>query len=235
LRIAFLVALSFLAALPITAAAAKRAAAVNWTGTVAATPAGGFRIGNPAAKVKLVEYGSMTCPHCRAFDEDGTSQLIATYVKSGKVSFEFRNYVRDPVDLAAALIARCNGARTFFPLTRALFKEQDKWFATMRAAGQSQLEQMQSQPPARLGLEAAKLVGIQAWAAAHGVAQAKTTQCLTNTNEVKRLVEMRGKATQVYPDFHGTPSFVLNGKILENTATWDALEPRLRRALGERS
>ena len=78
------------------AAAQGRRLVARWS---AATPAGGFVMGNPNAKVKLIEYGSLTCPHCREFDEKGVQPLIANYVKTGQVSWEFRNYVRDAFDL----------------------------------------------------------------------------------------------------------------------------------------
>src|SRR3569833_2354772 len=116
-----------LGAAPVKKGAAVPAKARDWTKVVRATPAGGFVMGNPNARVKLVEYGSMTCPHCAHFDEDSVPSLIANYVKSGKVSWEFRNYVRDTIDVSAALIARCGGAKRFFPLTRALFKDQPSW------------------------------------------------------------------------------------------------------------
>src|SRR3982750_1794930 len=96
----------------------------DWTMVVNPTAAGGYMMGNPNAKVKLIEFGSLTCPHCRAFDEEGVPSLIGKYVKSGQVSWEFRNYVRDGFDLTASLIARCNGAKAFFPLTRAIYKDQ---------------------------------------------------------------------------------------------------------------
>ena len=76
---------------------------------VVRTPEGGYLMGNPKANVKLIEFGSMTCPHCAEFEEQRGEQLIDTYVKSGRVSYEFRNFVRDPFDLAASLIARCGG------------------------------------------------------------------------------------------------------------------------------
>ena len=71
-------------------------------------------------------------------------------------------------------------------------------------------------------------------AAPRGLAPAKSTQCLTNTGEIDRLVQMTGQAATDYPEFKGTPSFILNGKMLDNVATWGALEPKLRQALGER-
>src|ERR1700740_3605091 len=57
----------------------------DWTAMVAPTPAGGFVMGNPKAKVKLVEYGSMTCSHCARFRQTGAATLIGKYVKSCRV------------------------------------------------------------------------------------------------------------------------------------------------------
>jgi len=81
-------------------------------------------------------------------------------------------------------------------------------------------------PPA-----AARLAGLQDWAVARGVTTAKSTACLTDAAQVNKLVEMNANATPQYPDFPGTPTFILNGKMLDKTATWDVLEPKLREAL----
>ena len=225
--------LGALAVLPAQAAAVRKApAASNWTRVVVKTPAGGYLMGNPNAKVKLVEFGSMTCPHCRAFDADGGDTLIRNYVKTGKVSYEFRNYVRDPYDLGAALIARCNGAKGFFALTRALFKDQAKWVDKAQSTPPEQLEAMKGLPPNRLFLEAAKLAGLPAWAVPRGVPLARSGQCLANTKEIELLIAMNKAATDQYPDFPGTPTFIVNGKMLERTVTWAALEPQLRAELG---
>jgi len=204
----------------------------DWSTVVSATPQGGFLMGNPNAAVKLIEYGSMTCPHCREFEEKGMKPLVDTYVKSGRVSFEFRNFVRDPYDLAASLIARCNGAKSFFPLTRAIFEDQPNWINKLQSVPPEQVQALQNLGPNRQFLELAKLAGFQEWAAARGVPAAKSTQCLTNEAEVNRLVQMNSDATSEHPDFQGTPSFVLNGELLKQTAAWEALEPKLREAVG---
>lgn len=220
-------------AIPAAATAIRKApVATDWTRVVVKTPAGGYRMGNAGAKVTLVEYGSMTCPHCRAFDDEGGDALIRNYVKTGKVSYEFRNYVRDPYDLGAALIARCNGARSFFALTRALFKDQSKWVEKAQSTPADRLEAMKDLPTNRLFLEAAKLAGLPQWAAARGVPAAKSGQCLTNEKEIERLVAMNKAANDQYPDFPGTPTFILNGKMLEQAGTWGTLEPKLRAELG---
>lgn len=213
------------------AAPASAAKPVDWTRTVALQPSGGFRMGNPQAKVKLIEYGSMTCPHCRAFDASGVSPLIAKYVKPGKVSYEFRNYVRDAYDLSASLIARCSGAKGFFRVTRALYSDQPKWVAAAQSATPERIEAMRALPQNRLFLEAARIAGLQKWGSAHGITVARSTQCLGNTREIDRLAAMNKAATDDYPDFAGTPTFILNGKTLQPNS-WDGLEPQLREALG---
>jgi len=204
----------------------------NWTMVVNATPAGGFMMGNPNAKVKLVEYGSLTCPHCKAFDDEGVPTLIGKYVKSGQVSWEFRNYVRDPFDLTASLIARCNGAKSFFPLMRALYDNQMGWVGKIQATPQAQLESLQNLPPTKEFVQAAKFAGLQDFAAARGVPVAKSNQCLGNESSINQLVQMTSDATNQFPNFPGTPTFVINGKMVENTATWALLEPQLKKALG---
>jgi protein-disulfide isomerase len=192
-------------------------------------------MGNPSAKVSLIEYGSMTCPHCREFDETGVAPLINDYVKSGKVSYEFRNYVRDMFDLSASLIARCNGAKGFFPLERALYKDQANWVAKIQAAPQTQLEALQSLPPNQQFVEVAKLAGFQQWAAMRGVPQAKTSQCLTDEKTINKLVQMTSDATTQYPEVQGTPTFIVNGKLFQIQAgspAWDQLKAGLNKALG---
>ena len=203
----------------------------DWSTVVVPTSAGGFRMGDPNAKVKLVEYGSLTCPHCREFDETGVSALIEQYVKPGKVSYEFRNYVRDPYDIAASLITRCNGAASFFPLTRAIYKDQPVWVGKLQGVSQDQIQAAVGLAPDKQFLELAKLADLQQWAAMRGVPSAKSTACLSNTQEVDKLVQMNSDATSQY-DIPGTPTFLINGKVAENSATWQTLKPKLDEALG---
>jgi len=68
-------------------------AGTQWATIVAATPDGGFVMGNPNAPIKLVEYGSLSCSHCADFSEAASEALRTKYVASGKVSYEFRSYL----------------------------------------------------------------------------------------------------------------------------------------------
>src|SRR5688500_13061899 len=86
----------------------------DWTRVEATTPDGGFRMGNPDAPVKLVEYLSLTCPHCAAFAREGTPPLIRNYVRRGRVSFEVRNLPLNALDVTATILARCGGPERFF-------------------------------------------------------------------------------------------------------------------------
>ena len=202
----------------------------DWSTVVAKTPEGGFLMGNPNAKVKLVEYGSMTCPHCAEFEERGTKALIDNYVKKGLVSFEFRNYVRDPFDVAASLIARCGGEASFFGLTRGLYADQRDWVGKIQAADQATMQSLQTMPPAQQFSTIADLAGLKQFAAMRGVPRAKADACLADEAAVNQLVQMNSDAQSTY-NIPGTPSFLINGALVDSTASWEQLEPKLKEAL----
>jgi len=204
----------------------------TWADVVNATSAG-FLMGNPNAKVKLVEIGSLSCPHCKKFEEEGAPTLIEKYVKTGNVSWEFRPYViHGPIDMAANLVARCAGAKAFFPLTQALYKDQDAWMAKVQAAPQDKLNDIQNNLPTnRAFVEMANIMGLQDFAAVRGLPQAKSNQCLSDQKMIDREVQLTSDVSNQFPDFTGTPAFVINGKMLDDTASWDKLQPQLDAAL----
>jgi protein-disulfide isomerase len=204
----------------------------NWSDVVNATSAG-YLMGNPDAKVKLVEIGSLSCPHCQKFEEQGSPALIDKYVKPGNVSWEFRPYViHGPIDMAANIIARCSGVKAFFPLTQAMYKDQAAIMAKIEAAPQDKVNQIQNLPTNQVFVEMAKLLGLQDWAAARGLSQTKSNQCLSDQKMIDREVQLTSDVGNEYPDFSGTPAFIVNGKMLpKEVTTWDKLEPELQAAL----
>jgi len=218
---------------PVEAVAAPNGG--DWSTTVAATPEGGFVMGNPNAAVKLVEFGSMTCPHCRDFDETAMKPLTEQYVKSGRVSFEFRNYVSNGYDMAASIVARCGGPASFFGLTRQLYADQPEWIAKAQSASPAQMQAIAALPPQQQLAEMAKLAGFPQWAAMRGLPAAKTNACLADPDAPTKLVQMQTDALAAYPDLPGTPSFVLNGKLVEikpGSSPWSQVETALKAALG---
>ncbi len=216
---------------PITPIAAPNGG--DWSETVSQTAEGGFVMGNPEAPVKLVEFGSLTCSHCREFDEAAMTPLVDTYVKSGQVSFEFRNFVRDGLDLTASVIARCGGPSSFFGLTRQIYAEQPKIFEQMQKADPAQLQALDTLPPAQKLPRFAELAGLKQFAAQRGIPAAKADQCLSNQAEVDKLVQMQSDTAAAY-QFPGTPSFLINGDLVEienGTPVWTQIEAKLRAAI----
>jgi protein-disulfide isomerase len=204
----------------------------TWADVVNATAAGGFMMGNPKADVKLLEIGSLSCPHCKAFEDEGAPTLVEKYVKTGKVSWEFRPYIiHGPIDMAANLVAVCNGVKTFFPLKEAMYKDQNNWLGKVEATPQDKLAQIQNLPTNQIFVTMANVLGLQDWAAARGVPQAKSNQCLSNQKMIDQQVQMTSDVNAQFPDFSGTPSFIINGKLLPNTASWDTLKPQLDEAV----
>lgn len=203
----------------------------DWSQAVVRTPEGGFLMGNPNAAVKLVEFGSMTCPHCADFDETGVKPLIEQYVKSGRVSYEFRNYVRDPYDITASLIARCGGEQSFFGLTRGLYAEQKSWIGKLQQVPPAEVETLQSLGAQEQFAKIADWAGFKDWAAQRGLPRAKAEACLADDAAATQLVQMNSDAGSTY-NIPGTPAFLINGKLVEQVASWTALEPKLKAAVG---
>jgi protein-disulfide isomerase len=204
----------------------------TWADVVNATSAGGFLMGNPNAKVKLIEIGSLSCPHCKKFEDEGAPVLVDKYVKTGNVSWEFRPYViHGPIDMAANLVIRCNGVKTFFPLSQALYKDQSVWMTKIEGAPQDKVAQIQNLPTNQVFVQMASLLGLQDWAAARGVPQAKSNQCLSDQKRIDQEVQITADVNTAYPEFSGTPSFVINGTMAKDTADWQKLEPQIKEAL----
>ena len=202
----------------------------DWTQVITQTQEGGYLMGNPNADVKLVEFASMTCPHCAAFAETGYEPLVNNYVKTGRVSYEFRNYVRDPLDITMSLLTRCGGEERFFPLADAMFESQREIFEKVQAAPADRQQALAQLPPAQQFSSMADLAGLQTWAAQRGIPSARQQQCLTNQAEIDQLVQMNSDAAQY--NIPGTPAFLINGRLVENANSWEALEPKIREALG---
>jgi protein-disulfide isomerase len=229
LGIAALLALPLMPSAAPAKPAPKAQAARDWTRTVVLTPQGGFRMGNPAAPVKLVEYGSLACPHCRHFEQTGFKPLVQNYVRTGKVSYEFRNMLINGPDISISLLTRCAGPAKFFPMSQEVYATQEQWekkIEDMSAADEAALDKMTDEQRV---VRYAELGGLGDIAARFGVTPQRARQCLTDANGTKRLIDM----TQAAMDsgIKHTPTFIINGKVTD-AATWEELEPLLRQAGG---
>ena len=232
----------FLAAFAVTAPATARPPAkrnahptkiADWSRTVSAKADGGFVMGNPAAKVKLVEFGSLTCPHCRHFDLDGATPLIANYVRSGKVSWEFRPFLLNGYDIPATLTAACNGPASFFPMLRALYAAQPDWIAKIQAIPADRAEAIEKMTPPQQFKTVGGVAGFPGFAAAHGVPAAKVEACLVNHPLADRFVKATADATNRLK-VNSTPTFLVNGATVDysgHSSAWEAVQAGLDAAL----
>lgn len=202
---------------------------VDWTTRVAATPEGGFRMGNSNARVKLVEYASMTCGVCRSFSEQSKAAL-GNYVRGGQVSFEIRNFIRDSYDVVAAKLARCGGARTFFPLTEAMFREQSAFVTRGESIPPAEAQAIGALPPAQQFVRLGSATGLDRFVGQRGITAAKARACLADKAELDRLLAMTQAANRDHK-VTGTPTFLINDRPVGNTVSWAQLEPQLRAAL----
>ncbi|HYD13906.1 MAG TPA: thioredoxin domain-containing protein [Allosphingosinicella sp.] len=222
---AALAAITALAGPATDAAAQRRAAAVqDWTRVAARTPEGGFRIGSPDARIKLVEYLSTTCGHCAAFSRESAARLIPVHVRSGRVSVEYRNYYLNGLDVAAALLSRCASPAGYFAMTHELLATQATWTARIQSVPAARRPQLQAMAPLQLTGELITILGLDAVGQRHGIGPAARRQCLTQAN-LDRLEQLHDQGARA--GVQGTPTFFINGAI-QNVNTWAEIEPRLQ-------
>ncbi|HEX8241119.1 MAG TPA: thioredoxin domain-containing protein [Allosphingosinicella sp.] len=203
----------------------------DWTQMVAKTPEGGFRLGNPEAPVKLVEYGSLSCPHCAEFEEQGAPALRDTYVKSGQVSWEFRTYLLFPTDPGVSLLANCQSADAFFPAVEQIYKDQRNWMDKIQKLPQDQLTALGTMPLRDSAGLVARAAGLDEFFRQRGMPSAQIQSCLADPAGLEKIAEIKRKGDE--EGVNGTPSFFINGKFVEGAANWRGLEPALREAIGQ--
>lgn len=215
---------------PAPAKKARPAVAIDWTRHIEATPQGGLRIGNPDARLQLLEYGSFTCSHCKAFHDEGLPPLKARYVATGKLAYEFRSFARNGADFVATLLAVCQPPKPQLRFMDALFGEEDRWLQGFIAISDADNKALAALPVEKQFAQLARLGKLDAWAAGHGVAPAKAAACLADKAAMDQVVNNQNQAVRVF-GLTGTPTFVLNGKTVADTYSWDMLEPKLAEAL----
>ena len=149
-----------------------------------------------ASGVPVVEYGSLTCPHCAAFSRETFPQLKKEYIDTGKVKFIFREFPLDIKAAAGSMLARCVGKddpNKYFAVVDILFKTQESWIPNDTVA-------------------ALRRIGRQA-----GFSDQATDACLANQATLDGI-----KATQEHAadklKVNSTPTFFVNGTLLKGGA-----------------
>ncbi|WP_454886444.1 thioredoxin domain-containing protein [Sphingomonas oryzagri] len=211
-----------------SAAPVAAAPAGGWTEQVTKTAEGGYLMGNPNAPVKLIEYGSRSCPHCAKFDQEGVPLLKAGYVASGKVSYEFRDFLIHPMDLAAILVGQCNGPSTFFPILDQMMADQDEMVAKLQALPPT-FQNTLTGSPADQATKWAEALGYIQFVGQRGVPEAKARQCLADSKAIDAISQQMNDSQSKY-NVNSTPTFIINGNKVDNAYDWATLEPALKSA-----
>lgn len=202
--------------------------AQNWSTAVKVVDDGHI-LGNPDAPVKLVEFMSYTCSHCAEFLHDGEGAIRLAYVPTGKVSFEIRHLLRDPVDLTAALLTQCGDPKKFIGNHDAILAKQEEWMETARNTTQAQRSRWQFGTfSARMQAIASDL-GFYDILEARGYTRPELDRCLSDEAKTKSLADTSQRDIQTY-GLQGTPSFLINGKLVD-AHNWAYLQPELDKAI----
>ena len=209
---------------------AARPAATNWATTVAVTPAGTHVLGNPQAPVKVTEFISYTCPHCAHFDREAEAPLKVGYVRTGKVSVELRHLVRDPVDLTVAALTNCGTPQRFFRNHTAFLRDQERWLAAASATTEAQRQRWTAGADNASRLRAiASDLGFYPMMERLRYARTDTDRCLADDAKMRIIVSQRDEAQRL--GVKGTPSFTINGTLLDDTYDWASLETQIKSRL----
>ena len=200
----------------------------NWDAEVVET-AQGHRVGNPEAKVKLVEFFSYTCPHCAEFARDGEGALKLGHLATGKVSLEYRHLIRDPVDLTVGMLVNCGAPAKFAGNHSAFILSQSRWIGPLARPTQEQMNRWRA--PGATGRRAiASAFGFYTIMERRGYSRTNADRCLADQAMARRLAEISDREWK-RPGIGGTPSFAINGIVMPGTHTWAALERQLREFL----
>ena len=221
------------AAKPATGIATKAPAPApprDWTQVTARTPSGGFVMGNPDAKVKFLEFASLTCPHCRDFNKESMTGIRA-YVATGKVSYEFRNFILGGQDLAISVAARCQTPPAFFRSVDALYATQSQWIQNYAHVTPEQGKAIEAMPRDRQLIAIADLGKMDEFFRLRGMPRAKYEACLKDENNVKQLQAIGDEAVKKY-GLTGTPTFVLNGETKPDLHVWKDVDAAIKAMIG---
>jgi protein-disulfide isomerase len=161
-------------------------------------------LGKADAPNTIVEYASMTCPHCAQFHKIVLPELQTKYIDTGQARLILREFPLDGLAVAAFMLARCAGPDRYYPMVGAMFETQQTWAV-----------------PGADGKEKLLLIAKQA-----GFSKEKFDQCLADKELFNKIVETRTRGNEEF-GVESTPSFFVNGKRLTGEHTLQDFETAL--------
>lgn len=153
-------------------------------------------IGAPTAPITMIEYASLTCPHCASFHNDTYKAFKERYIDTGKVKLIYRDFPLDGVALRAAMMARCTIDQRYFGLVGVLYKNQHKW--------------------ARASDPLAELANIGRLA---GISDAIFDACMASEELLDGVLRIRQQGTA--DGVRSTPTFIIDGTVYPGSRSID--------------
>lgn len=209
---------------------AAHAAARNWNAMVSYLPSGAIVKGNPAAKVKLVEYISYTCPHCAHFNAEASPVLASSYIASGKVQVEIRPFFRNMFDVTASLLAHCGPATQFQGNHDALLAQQEQWMAVAAHPTSEQITRWSDPDFAKRMQAVSNDLGLSRLMQARGYSAPQLGACLADKALAQNLADLTNQGVSTHK-VQGTPAFLLNNQLQDGVFGWPELHPKLDQSL----
>lgn len=202
----------------------------KWEEMVSEGTDGGMVLGNPQAPIKLVEYGSLSCPHCAKFAQEGMQPLMSEYVASGRVSYEYRSFAIHPQDIPLTVLVRCAPKEAFFAMVEQVYTNFDALNAPMAdPAVQQQAEQAMKLPPAQRFSGLSDALGYTSFFSARGISADQAHACLANLDTATQVANNAKKYGE--DGVNSTPTFMINGRMLgSDSSTWAKISEALRQA-----
>ncbi|MBS0480587.1 MAG: thioredoxin domain-containing protein [Proteobacteria bacterium] len=198
-----------------------------WSEVVSATPDGGYRMGNPDAPIKVIEFGALSCSHCAEYSEKSSAEMRSTFVDSGRVSYELRLMLNNALDMPAALLTTCGSPDAVLPLADQFWGWQRTMFDNIKAAGDARLNAVGQLPRDKQAAAMASVTGMDQFFAARGIARDQAAICLADTAKAERLAKAASDYAETY-QITGTPTFYINGAKQEFN-TWEMMKPQLEK------
>ena len=202
----------------------------KWEDMVTPTATGGMIAGNPAAPIKLVEYGSLSCPHCARFAAEAMAPLMSEFVSTGRVSYEYRSFFIHQQDLPLTMLVRCAPKESFFPLVEQVYANYDSFVKLLDdPAVQKAAQASTTLPPGQRLPALADALGFTSFFAARGVSVDQAHACLANTQNATTV----SNSFKTFADagINQTPTLVINGlQIAAEQSEWPKIADALRAA-----
>jgi len=210
----------------LSASSVAAPAKTNWLVNFTVTDKGAHVIGNPAAPNKVVEYLSYTCGHCAEFELKEAPAFKAQYVATGKASLEIRNMLLNPIDLTAAMLARCGGKGRFFGNQKHLFATQSVWLGKTKNISAATQAKLKAEDYAGFMTGVYTEIGLDTIMQQRGITAFQGKACIADKAALKAVLDMTdaGGAAGVT----GTPSFMINGVLQDHIHNFAELKAKLK-------